>query len=631
MSELNKGSEFAGHRIDGVAGQGGMGVVYVATHLALDITVALKLIKPDLAEDEGFRERFNRESRLAASIEHPNVLPVRHAGEEEGLLYITMRYVDGTDLRSLIDRTGRIEPERTAQIITQVGDALDAAHARGLVHRDVKPANVLLEGADGSGHAYLTDFGLTRHAASGAGLTKTGQWVGTLDYVAPEQIEGREVDARSDVYALGCVVYEMLTGEVPFLKDSEVATMYAHLNEPAVPPRERFPDLPRGIDEVVNRALAKDPDDRYPSAGDLATAVVAATKGTAVAQPEQSVAAGRAAPPPAPSPPPPGETAAARPSMPAPAPPPPQPTRGAPPPTRGAPPPAPPRAPTPTPAIGTPPPPGARPPGAPPPAKKSSRRRGLIAGVAVVAVLGVGAGALFATGVIGGSDDEPSSGPSETEDDGEEMAAEEEAAAEETVNSYRDAFGSEAQSTIETLLAPDATYTYLGFDSLPVSDELRDLFEAVNPTDYQLTVNSMEYEEGSDPAAVNAELAYDYTPFGNYERNSGIVEWRLERESEDGDYKIVDVAARPDFYQYYDVSAPPTEYTIDLFEGRTNKIGETSGNLQQDGKRIPIRIPADPVVAPDIDGSQDLRVVASFREEAGPSTDTSKIGYPYAS
>ena len=241
VTELAPGTEFAGHRIEGIAGQGGMGVVYRATHLALDITVALKVIRPDLASDAGFQERFKRESRLAASIEHPNVLPVRHAGEEDGLLYITMRYVDGTDLRSLIDTKGRLEPGRAAGIISEIAQALDAAHARGLVHRDVKPANVLLEGAEGSGHAYLTDFGLTRHATSGGGLTKTGQWVGTLDYVAPEQIEGRDVDARADIYALGCVLYESLTGTVPFLKDSEVATMYAHLNEPAPPPREKVP------------------------------------------------------------------------------------------------------------------------------------------------------------------------------------------------------------------------------------------------------------------------------------------------------------------------------------------------------------------------------------------------------
>jgi serine/threonine protein kinase len=295
VTDLAPGTEFAGHRIEAVAGQGGMGVVYKATHLALDITVALKLIRQDLASDEGFRERFKRESRAAASIDHPNVLPVRHAGEENGLLYITMRYVDGTDLRTLLDTQGRLEADHAVKIVGDIGGALDAAHARGLVHRDVKPANILLERKDGSGHVYLTDFGLTRHTSSAAGLTKTGQWVGTLDYVAPEQIEGRPIDARADVYALGCVLYESLTGEVPFNEDSE-AVMYAHLNEPAPAPRKKVPDLPSEIDDVIDRALAKNPDDRFPSAGDLATAARAAVRGEAPAQPERSVAAGEAAP-----------------------------------------------------------------------------------------------------------------------------------------------------------------------------------------------------------------------------------------------------------------------------------------------------------------------------------------------
>ncbi len=637
--ELNPGDEFAGHRIEGVAGAGGMGVVYKATHLALDITVALKLIKPELARDEDFRKRFQNESRLAASIEHPNVLPVRHAGEEDGTLYITMRYVDGTDLRSLIDSTGRIDAARMATIMSEVGAALDAAHARGLVHRDVKPANVLLEGADGSGHAYLTDFGLTRHTGSGAGLTKTGQWVGTLDYVAPEQIEGRPTDARSDVYALGCVFYESLTGEVPFLKDSEVATMYAHLNEPATPPREKVPGLPPAVDEVISRALAKDPADRFPSAGDLAKAAAAATKGEEVAQPERSVAAGKAAPggaaaagaaagaTAAGA----GETAVSHPTPAAPtsagadSPPPPPPptapgqTRGTPggkPETAGSPPPPPP------------------PPPKPKSAKSGGGRRTLFAVIGGIVVILLIVGGLFAGGVIGG-DDSPS--PEEiaaqeaaAEQAAEEEAAAEESAAEETVNAFRDAFSTEGLSTIETLLATDAPYQYLGFDEKPAVDEYRDLFAALQVGDYQLTVNEMTYDEGSSPAAVVANLTYEYeTEGGN--RSSGHLVWRLERDGEAGDYKIAEINATPDIYTYFQIADPPVSYAVDLYAGRTNKIGEDTGTIQADGKDVPIAIPINPDQADTLNGSEQLRSISSFRESGGPSTDTSKLSFPYAS
>src|SRR3954453_14761251 len=225
MPDLSIGSEFAGHRIDGIAGRGGMGVVYRATHLALNRPVALKLIAPELAEDEGFRTRFKQESMTAASIDHPNVIPIYHAGEEDGRLYITMRYVEGTDLRALITERGKVDPVYAAQIVSQVAAALDAAHARGLVHRDVKPANVLIAGGNGQPHAYLTDFGLTKQATSTGGLTKTGMVVGTLDYIAPEQVQGRSVDARADVYALGCVLYQALTGNVPFPRETEPAKM----------------------------------------------------------------------------------------------------------------------------------------------------------------------------------------------------------------------------------------------------------------------------------------------------------------------------------------------------------------------------------------------------------------------
>jgi hypothetical protein len=296
MAELGIGSEFAGHRIDGIAGRGGMGVVYRATHLALNRPVALKLIAPELAEDEGFRTRFKQESMTAASIDHPNVIPIYHAGEENGQLYITMRYVEGTDLRAMIAQRGRLDPALAAQIVSQVAAALDAAHARGLVHRDVKPANVLIAGADGDVHAYLTDFGLTKHAASQSGMTKTGMFVGTLDYIAPEQLQGGAIDARADVYALGCVLYQALTGNVPYPRDTEPAKIWAHMSEPPPSVTQTGPGVPPQFEEVVQRAMAKDPNDRYLSAGDLGRASLAAAQAQSVSRAERSVATGDAAP-----------------------------------------------------------------------------------------------------------------------------------------------------------------------------------------------------------------------------------------------------------------------------------------------------------------------------------------------
>src|SRR3954451_2001244 len=291
--QVEIGQVFAGHRIEAEAGRGGMGVVYVATHLALNRRVALKLIAPDLAADEGFRERFKQESMTAASIDHPNVIPIYHAGEEDGKLYITMRYVDGTDLRAMIARDGKVEARQAAEIVSQVAAALDAAHKSGLLHRDVKPANVLIGEA---GQAYLTDFGLTKHAGSKSGLTKTGMFVGTLDYIAPEQLQGGPVDARVDVYALGCVLYQSLTGTVPFPRDSEPAKIWAHMQDEPPPIVPSHPDVPAQFEQVVRRAMAKKPDDRYPSAGDLGRAALAAAEARDVATGERSVATGEAAP-----------------------------------------------------------------------------------------------------------------------------------------------------------------------------------------------------------------------------------------------------------------------------------------------------------------------------------------------
>ena len=259
--------------MEAVVGRGGMGVVYRATQLSLERPVALKAIAPELAGDATFRERFKRESRIAASIEHPNVIPVYEAGEGEGLLYLIMRYVEGTDLRALIDAEGGLSPERATRIVAQVAAALAAAHRRDLIHRDVKPANVLIDAGGERDHAYLTDFGIARHAAATSGLTRTGSVIGTLDYLAPERIQDQGGDGRSDVYALGCVLYEALTGTLPFERDNDVAKMYAHLSAPAPSARAVKPEVPEDVDALALRAMAKDPDDRFETAGEMAEAL----------------------------------------------------------------------------------------------------------------------------------------------------------------------------------------------------------------------------------------------------------------------------------------------------------------------------------------------------------------------
>jgi serine/threonine-protein kinase len=251
----------AGYRIVREVGRGGMGVVYVAVEETLGRTVALKVVAPERAVEPGFRERFISESRLAASIDHPNVLPVFAAGEEDGTLYLAMRFVEGSDLRSL----GALEPARAAHIVAQVGAALDAAHARRLVHRDVKPGNVLVGGGD---HAYLTDFGLVKALDASAGVTRTGELVGTLDYVAPERIRGEPAGPASDLYSLGCVLYFALTGRVVFAGESAEQKLWAHLSSPP-------PTVP-GFEAVLARALAKEPEARFESGAALGAAAVAA-------------------------------------------------------------------------------------------------------------------------------------------------------------------------------------------------------------------------------------------------------------------------------------------------------------------------------------------------------------------
>jgi serine/threonine protein kinase len=293
--ELSEGDEFAGYRVERQLGRGGMGVLYLALEPGLERRVALKLIVPEAAADEVFARRFAEESKIAASIEHPNVVPIYAAGEEAGVPFIAMRYVSGSDLGRRLAHEGRLEPAVAAALIAQVGNGLDAIHAAGLVHRDVKPANVLLGGGSGDDHAYITDFGVARNVATESGLTQTGRFVGTLDYVAPEQISGAAVDARADVYALGCLLFKLLTGEVPFPRDGEAARLYAHLNDPPPAPSLHATGVPMALDDVVIRAMSKQPDDRYPSAGDLGRAALAALSGSKPDLLERTVATGAAA------------------------------------------------------------------------------------------------------------------------------------------------------------------------------------------------------------------------------------------------------------------------------------------------------------------------------------------------
>src|SRR5512132_3497645 len=237
--------EVLGYRIERVLGRGGMSVVYLAEDLSLKRQVALKLLAPLLADDDAFRERFLEESQLAASLDHPNVVPVYAAGEAGDELYIAMRYVEGHDLKVLL-RAGALDPERVIRICSQVAEALDFAHERGLVHRDVKPSNVLLDAKE---HVYLADFGLTKRLGEGRAVEPA--LFGTIDYVAPEQIRGEEIDRRVDVYALGCLLYECLVGSSPFHRGSDAATLFSYLEDTP-------PPLP-GLDNVLSRALAKEP------------------------------------------------------------------------------------------------------------------------------------------------------------------------------------------------------------------------------------------------------------------------------------------------------------------------------------------------------------------------------------
>jgi serine/threonine protein kinase len=289
VSDALIGKEFAGYRVEARLGRGGMGVVYRATDLSLDRPVALKVLTEDLANDPEFRRRFVSESRLAASLDHPNVIPIHAAGEHDATLYIAMRLVPGDDLRTVLREDGPIEPARAARLIAQVASALDAAHAHGLVHRDVKPANVLLTAED---HVYLTDFGLSKRVNADTEATRTGMVLGTLDYVAPEQIRGETIGPYTDVYSLGCMIAHLLTGTVPFPVPTEEGKLWAHFSEAPPLPSARVPGLGTAYDAIVTRAMAKRPQQRYTTAGAVGAAMLEA-----------------ATPPPAPAPAPGGHPA----------------------------------------------------------------------------------------------------------------------------------------------------------------------------------------------------------------------------------------------------------------------------------------------------------------------------------
>ncbi len=282
--EIALGGEIAGYRLEEQIGEGGMAVVYRARDERLGRRVALKLLAAGLAADTGFRQRFINESRAAAAVDHPNIIPIYEAGNAGGTLFIAMRYVQGGDVRSLLEQGGPLSAARAWAIVGQAAAALDAAHAHGLIHRDVKPANLLLDAraaADGPGrrspaadlpeHVYLSDFGISKQPLAASNLTMTGQFVGTLDYIAPEQIDGHHVDGRADLYSLGCATFELLSGTPPFRRGPGLALITAHLSEPPPSLTARRGDLPAAVDRVLAAAMAKSPDDRYATCAQFAT------------------------------------------------------------------------------------------------------------------------------------------------------------------------------------------------------------------------------------------------------------------------------------------------------------------------------------------------------------------------
>jgi serine/threonine protein kinase len=270
---LSPGSTIAGYEVESVVGAGGIGILYRARQLRLDRPVALKLVEPDVASRPVIRERLRREARTVAALDHPNIVPLYEAGEEDGTVFIVTRWVEGTELGVLIGREGALEPGRAARIAAQIASALEVAHEKGLVHRDVKPSNAILTSED---HVYLTDFGLAKRVGTASGLTGVDQMLGTVDYVAPEQIEGNEPDARGDVYGLACVLFETLTGAPPFAdQKGGMAKMWAQVNAEVPSVRQTRPDVPPALDDVIQRAMAKSPDAR-PTAAAFRAAVLQA-------------------------------------------------------------------------------------------------------------------------------------------------------------------------------------------------------------------------------------------------------------------------------------------------------------------------------------------------------------------
>lgn len=275
---LAAGAQIAGYQIGEQIGTGGMAVVYRALDLRLGRPVALKVLAPRLAEDDAFRQRFIRESRAAAGVDHPHIVPIFEAGETDGVLFIAMRYVSAGDVRKLIQTEGTLAPARASAIASQAASALDAAHAHGLVHRDVKPGNILLDSVGGRDHVYLADFGLSKHSLATSTLTSTGQFMGTLDYVSPEQIQGHPADGRADQYALACTVVEMLCGTPPFKRDESMALLWAQLEAPPPVLTDLRADLPPELNHVMSTALAKSASDRYPTCAAFAAALAVASE-----------------------------------------------------------------------------------------------------------------------------------------------------------------------------------------------------------------------------------------------------------------------------------------------------------------------------------------------------------------
>jgi serine/threonine protein kinase len=305
--DLKVGDRLGDFEIVEVAGAGGMGVVYKARQQSLERDVALKVIRDEIASEPEYRERFLREARLAASVDHPNVVTVYDVRDEDGRLYLVMQWIDGIDLRQLLDGSGRLTPKRATAIGQQLAGALDAVHgASGLVHRDVKPANILLRDVAGEDHAYLTDFGIAKPPDLFENLTRTGSTVGTTGYLSPEQIKGEDADPRSDLYSLGCVTFEMLTGKKPFTGENELAVRWAHAQDPRPLVSQVLPALGHRYDAFFQRALAIDPDDRFATGREFSDALASAQASTGdtdptalMGQTHEQTKAGPVTPPPA--------------------------------------------------------------------------------------------------------------------------------------------------------------------------------------------------------------------------------------------------------------------------------------------------------------------------------------------